>query len=122
MIDVQATKLVQTGTEDGLPVFRGVQFAKSANSASPVVGSCDTSQSRLGRQCAYCYCAQGSYRVYRGRGDASAASTLWHWQRDLSLLRRHHTHRRSARCGTKLAGSPTAAEYFHGEHDSADAR
>lgn len=33
LIDVQATKLVQTGTEDGLPVFRGVQFSKSANSS-----------------------------------------------------------------------------------------
>jgi len=25
------TKVVQTGTQDGLPIFRGVQFAQSAS-------------------------------------------------------------------------------------------
>ena len=32
LINAQATKLLQTGTEDGLPVFKGVQFARNANS------------------------------------------------------------------------------------------
>lgn len=32
LINAQVTKLLQTGTEDSLPVFKGVQFARNANS------------------------------------------------------------------------------------------
>ncbi|KAI9435478.1 aryl-alcohol-oxidase from pleurotus Eryingii [Lactarius indigo] len=31
LINTQVTKVVQTGTQDGLPIFRGVQFAQSAS-------------------------------------------------------------------------------------------
>lgn len=30
LINTRATKIIQTGTESGLPAFRGVQFAQSA--------------------------------------------------------------------------------------------
>ncbi len=31
LVDTTVTKLIQTGTEDGEPVFRGVQFAQSSS-------------------------------------------------------------------------------------------
>lgn len=34
LINTQATKLIQTGTERGIPSFRGVQFATSKDGKS----------------------------------------------------------------------------------------
>lgn len=44
LVDTTVTKLTQTGTEDGEPAFRGVQFAQSSSGTSSFHRSTENSR------------------------------------------------------------------------------